>query len=126
MQKLFRQTVMFVFTIGLVFGILILIGTILFSTLEGWSLIDAVYFTVMTITTVGFGDLVPTHDLSKIITALYSLISIPLAFFMFTYIAKQYFEIRIAALEEGLHKQILKDEEEIEEIEQIVVKKKRP
>jgi hypothetical protein len=114
---------MFLLTIGLIFGIMILTGTLLFSYLEGWSLIDAGYFTVMTITTVGFGDLVPTHDLAKIVTAVYSLISIPLAFFMFSYIARQYFELRITALEDGLKKQLLQEEEEIEEI--VTAKKQR-
>lgn len=71
----------------------------------------------MTITTVGFGDLVPTHDASKIITAIYSLLSIPFVLFMFSSLAREYFELRITALEEGLQRQLAKDETELKEIE---------
>ena len=38
---------------------LILIATIFYWLVEGWSLLDAAYFSVVTIATVGFGDLAP-------------------------------------------------------------------
>jgi Trk-type K+ transport system membrane component len=55
-----------------------LLGTVVFSVIEGWSLIDALYFTTSTMTTVGFGDLVPTHDASKVMATIYMLLSVPL------------------------------------------------
>ncbi|MBU1126220.1 MAG: potassium channel family protein [Patescibacteria group bacterium] len=58
-------------------GVLIIFGTSVFMVLEGWSLIDALYFTVATIMTVGYGDLIPTHELSKILAILYMLLLIP-------------------------------------------------
>ena len=36
--------------------LLLLIGTVGYAWLEGWSLVDALYATVITITTVGYGD----------------------------------------------------------------------
>lgn len=116
MEKFFRQSALFLLTIGLIFVILIAIGIMLFTGLEGWSTVDAFYFTVSTMTTVGFGDLVPTHDLSKIVTAIYSLVTIPLVLYMYTYVARQYFELRLTTLEEGLKKQLLQEEEDIEQI----------
>jgi hypothetical protein len=67
----------------LVLALLIFLGTFLYMKIEGWGFIDSLYFVVMSITTVGYGDLVPTHDLSKIITIIYSLISIPLMLLFF-------------------------------------------
>jgi voltage-gated potassium channel Kch len=51
----------------------VLIGSFLFRLLEGWSWLDAVYFSVVTLTTVGFGDLTPTHPLSKLLAIFYIL-----------------------------------------------------
>jgi voltage-gated potassium channel len=39
--------------------ITLLAGTIFYSLVEGWSVVDALYFSVTTLTTVGFGDRVP-------------------------------------------------------------------
>jgi len=41
--------------------------------LEGWSPIDALYFSVVTLATVGFGDLHPTTDAAKLFTVIYIL-----------------------------------------------------
>ena len=103
----------------LVLVALSLIGTFLYRALEGWSYVDSFYFTVMTITTVGFGDLVPTHNASKIITAIYSLISIPVVIFIFGIILGKYFETRI----KGIESKLGKVESEEKEIEEEIVKK---
>ena len=47
---------------------LILIATTFYWLVEGWSLLDAAYFSVVTIATVGYGDLAPATALGKIFT----------------------------------------------------------
>lgn len=54
-------------------GLILLTGTIFYSQIEKWSLTDSFYFSVTTLTTVGYGDLYPTTDASKIFTAFYIL-----------------------------------------------------
>jgi len=55
-----------VFFILVVF--LLTAGTISFYHLEGWSLVDSFYFTTSTLLTIGYGDLVPSTDASKLAT----------------------------------------------------------
>jgi voltage-gated potassium channel len=50
---------------------LIAVGTVAYHFLEGWSLINSLYFSVVTLATVGFGDLTPTTDIAKLFTVGY-------------------------------------------------------
>ncbi|WP_044403507.1 TrkA family potassium uptake protein [Lacinutrix sp. Hel_I_90] len=56
--------------------IVLLIGVLGFRTISGYSWVDAVYMTVITITTVGFGEVQPLDDASKIFTIFLILSSI--------------------------------------------------
>jgi voltage-gated potassium channel len=62
----FRSLVLLVF-------LTFLIGTVFYSLQEGWGLIDAFYFSVTTLTTVGFGDPAPTTPVGKLFTVFYIL-----------------------------------------------------
>lgn len=46
----------------------IIVGALLFRWLEGWSWLDAIYFAIVTLTTVGYGDLAPTRPESKVLS----------------------------------------------------------
>ena len=46
-------------------------GTIFYSLEEGWSVVDAFYFSVTTLTTVGLGDLTPKTTTGKLFTVVY-------------------------------------------------------
>ncbi|HET6973916.1 MAG TPA: potassium channel family protein, partial [Pyrinomonadaceae bacterium] len=43
----------------------IAVGTIVFHLVEGWSILDSLYVTVQTLTTVGFGDITPRTTLGR-------------------------------------------------------------
>lgn len=49
------------FSVLLPFAGLVLIGAIVVGPLEGWNVIEALYFAVVSLTTVGFGDYYPRH-----------------------------------------------------------------
>jgi hypothetical protein len=51
----------------------IAVGTVVYTVLEAWSPVDALYFSVVTLATVGFGDLAPTTDAAKLFTVGYIL-----------------------------------------------------
>ena len=47
----------------------LLSGTLFYRAVEGWSTVDASYFSVTTLTTVGLGDLAPTTTFGKLFTS---------------------------------------------------------
>ncbi len=44
------------------------VGTVFYRIVEGWSWIDAFYFCVMTLATVGYNEVEPSGTLSKLFT----------------------------------------------------------
>jgi voltage-gated potassium channel len=50
---------------------LLAVGTIFYSLIEGWTPFDAAYFCVITLATIGYGDLVPVTQWGKLFTMLY-------------------------------------------------------
>ena len=52
-------------------GAVLLVGTLAYHWLEGWSYLDALYFCVITLATVGYGDLTPTTPIAKAFTIFY-------------------------------------------------------
>ena len=64
-------------------AIMIGIGAALFHWLEGWSWLDSLYFVVITLTTIGYGDFSPTMPLTKLITIFYGLNGVILLLMLF-------------------------------------------
>ena len=52
------------------------LGTITYHSIEGWTWLDSLYFSVITLTTIGFGDLAPATDIGKIFTIIYVFIGL--------------------------------------------------
>jgi voltage-gated potassium channel Kch len=49
----------------------VILGTVVFHLLEKWSWIDSFYFTVITLATVGYGDLTPTTPVGKLVAVIF-------------------------------------------------------
>ncbi|MEO0342314.1 MAG: potassium channel family protein [Pseudomonadota bacterium] len=74
--------------------ILLGVGTVMFHLLENYTWIQAFYFSVTTMTTVGYGDLVPSHDGTRLAVALYILISVSLYVSLITHVGFIFLERR--------------------------------
>ena len=66
---------------GFVWAVLVIlayyaVGYLYYSKEEGWSLVQCVYFAVVTCTTIGYGDLTPTSDGSKAFTIVYAFVGV--------------------------------------------------
>lgn len=81
------------FTISLIVFLLVLTGTsFAFHSVEGWAYLDAIYFVVISATTIGYGDITPVTNTGKIITIFFSFFGIAFAFYYVSLISSYVFQ----------------------------------
>lgn len=77
------------FRAGSVLAILILLSaTVFYKHVEGWSWIDSLYFSVATVSTVGFGDLYPQTDIGKVFTVVFIFVGVGIFVALFAQFAR--------------------------------------
>jgi voltage-gated potassium channel len=69
---------------------LVLTGTIFYWRTEDWTIVQALYFSVVTLTTVGYGDLHPTSAGTQIFTIIYILTGLGVFVALLASVAEQY------------------------------------
>ena len=77
-------------------------GTLIYNLLEDWDYVDSLYFTSMTLTTIGYGDLVPTHPLSKLFTVFFAFAGVGTFLFSFAVIGDFYYQRHLVRVERRL------------------------
>ncbi|MHA3977263.1 potassium channel family protein [Halovulum sp. GXIMD14794] len=68
--------------------LMLLSATIFYRSVENWSWIDALYFSVTTVSTVGYGDLAPVTDLGKLFTVVYIFVGVGIFVALFAQFAR--------------------------------------
>jgi voltage-gated potassium channel len=68
----------------------VLTGTLFYWRFEDWTIIEALYFCIVTLTTVGYGDLSPTTPGTQIFTIIYILTGFGVLVALLTSVAQQY------------------------------------
>lgn len=85
---------------------IIFIGIFIFRRIENWSYVDAFYFTVITLTTIGYGDIVPVTEAGKIVASLFALLGVGTFLFCVGIIAEHYFSKRMDNFDKALNSDI--------------------
>src|SRR5690349_7295219 len=73
---------------------LALTGTVGYSLIEGWSPLDALYVTIITITTVGYGDFTPQSAEGRIFAIFFTLFAISIGGYSISMLAAYAIESR--------------------------------
>lgn len=74
--------------------LLLVTGTIFYKNLEHWSWTDSFYFTSITLTTIGYGDIAPVTQIGKLFTAFFAIFGVAITLYALTIIATGYFTAR--------------------------------
>ena len=77
-----------VYTAVLLILLLLVLGTLGYEVIEGWSFLDSVYMTVITLTTVGYREIHELSTTGQIFTMLLVMAGVGNAFYCFTVIAR--------------------------------------
>ena len=78
----------------MVAGVLVLTGTIFYWRFEDWTLIESLYFCIVTLTTVGYGDFAPTSAGTQIFTIIYILTGFGVLVALLTSVAQEYLKLK--------------------------------
>jgi hypothetical protein len=75
--------------IGIALLGLLATGTVFYTLVEGWTPLDALYFSVISLATVGYGDITPTTDIGKVFTIFFVLAGVGVLVLFVSEVARQ-------------------------------------
>ncbi|MFH1151637.1 MAG: potassium channel family protein [Nanoarchaeota archaeon] len=111
-----------------IFFAFIIGGAFAYSSIEGWNMLDAFYFLVMTVTTIGYGDLVPLTGFGKVLTMFYAFFGVATALYLLSSISSSLFKKHVGEQVGEIKRDVKKEEKIKEEVRDTIkraVQKKR-
>lgn len=92
----------FVWECFLVIVVLLLVGTIAFSLVfEHWAVEDSMYFTVVTLTTVGYGDMTPSTPCGRLFMSAFAIVGIAILAVAISVIGSRFVETQMLLIEDN-------------------------
>ena len=75
----------------IIFLLLIASGSLIYQRIEGWNFLDSLYFTTITVTTIGYGDFSPATNIGKIFTIVFALAGISVVLYLLSLVGRSIF-----------------------------------
>jgi len=88
--------------------VIIIVGTAGYTLVEGWSITDALYATIITITTVGYGDMAPITPGGRLFAVVFTLLAIGAVGYTLTSLAAGIIEKKQSRRKASLRKRQMK------------------
>ena len=92
--------------------VLMLVGMIFYHQVEGWGWLDSLYFSVITLSTVGYGDMSPTTSGSKIFTMVYILLGLSIFASFASMLVQERAEIKKQRIDKKQQKKAKRDHDD--------------
>ncbi len=93
-------------------GVVVGIGLVFYMSVEHWSFIDTLYFCVVTLGTVGYGDITPKTDAGKLFTVAYIIFGLAVIGGFFATLGKLIDPQRLLSFR-GTRSELAKEKEEL-------------
>jgi len=71
------------------------IGTIFYTQVEGWTFLDSLYFSVITLSTIGYGDISPITSVGRLFTIFYVIAGVGILLGFINFITDQALKYKI-------------------------------
>lgn len=110
-----------VFVVAVFFAALVG-GAFAYHNTEGWSFLDSLYFVVVTVTTIGYGDFVPRTFEGKIFTMFFAFFGVATAFYILSMISASIFKKHFGQKVSQIKRDFKKEEQVKKEVEDTIKK----
>jgi|TARA_Y100000034_G_C6882189_1_gene404405 large-conductance mechanosensitive channel len=104
----------------LVFILSVIGGAFAYSSVEGWSLLNSFYFVVVTVTTIGYGDLTPVTNVGKVFTMFFAFFGVATALYILSKISSSLFRKHVGQKVSEIKRDVKEQEEVKKEVKETI------
>lgn len=105
---------------AIIIVIIVLIGTFSFHFVEWWDMFHSFYFTSVTMSTIGYGDMAPITNGGKVISIIYGFMGAPLFIWLTGLFFQSKFQHIVKNSIHSYHKEIKQADKDIQEAEELL------